>query len=95
MREETGLTRLDGLHRIGAIIQPPFAEGSESEQWNFFTMNVDADAPDTWVHHVGGKGEDKGMRFRYYWLSLDPALDLAGGQATGLRFLKQQFPTSA
>ncbi len=45
--------------------------------------------------YVGGKGEDKGMHFRYYWAPLDSALDLAGGQATGLRFLKQQFPTSA
>ncbi len=49
IREETGLTQLDGLRYIGKMIQPPFAEGSESEQWNFFTMNVDADAPDTWV----------------------------------------------
>ncbi len=88
VREETGLTQLDGLHYVGALIQPPFADGGENEERNFFLVHVDGDVPDTWVHHVGGKGEDKGMRFRYYWLSLDPALELAGGQHVGFDFLR-------
>ncbi len=58
-------------------------------------VHVDGDVPDTWVHHVGGKGEDKGMRFRYYWLSLDPALELAGGQHVGFDFLRMASLKSA
>ncbi len=84
VHEETGLTKLDGLQRIGATIQPPFVEGGESEEWNFFAMRMDGDVPDSWTHLVGGKGDDEGVRFRYYWLPLDPSLELAGGQHVGL-----------
>ncbi len=87
MREETGLTQLDGLHCIGSIIQPPFVEGEGSEERNFFAMNVDGGVPDSWIHHVGGKGEDERMRFRFYWVPLNPSLELAGEQHTGLVLL--------
>lgn len=84
VREESGLTQLDGLKFIGAIMQTTFGE---SEEWNFFAQSLDGDAPDTWVHHVTGKGEDEGMRFRYYWIPLSGQTELAGGQHAGLRFL--------
>ena len=85
VREETGLTQVDGLKHIGKIIQTEFGE---PEEWNFFAMALDGDAPDSWVHFVGGKGEDKGMRFRFYWLTLPPYIKLAGNQGDGLWMLK-------
>ncbi len=88
VHEETWLTQLDGLHFIGASTQPPFADGGENEERNFFLMHVEGDVLDTWIHRVGGNGADKGMHFRYYWLSLDPALELAGGQHVGFDFLR-------
>ncbi len=86
--EETGLTQLDGLCYIGAMIQPPLAVGGESEEWNFFAMTVDGNVADEWIHHVGGKGEDEGMRFHYFWLPLNPSLELAGRLHDGFGFLK-------
>ncbi len=88
VREETGLAELAGLHYIGAITQRSFSHGGESEDWNFFAMNVDGDVPDNWIHRVAGKGEDRGMHFRYYWVPLNPTPKLAGKQHDGLAFLK-------
>ena len=85
VREETGLTSFESMSHLGAMIQPPFAGGVESEEWCFFAMTVDGSTPDAWVHRVGGKGEDEGMRFRYYWLPLE--IELAGRQGNGLHLL--------
>lgn len=75
---------LDGLTHIGTLTQTALGE---PEEWNFFAMSVDGNLPDTWKHRVSGKGEDEGMRFRYYWLPLFPEPELADGQGDGLSFL--------
>jgi 8-oxo-dGTP pyrophosphatase MutT (NUDIX family) len=88
VREETGLTELDGLEFIGAITQTLFGA---AEEWNFFAIHADGKTTDreAWTHRVQGKDEDEGMRFRYYWVALNPELELAGRQHAGLLFLKR------
>ena len=39
-----------------------------------------AERPERWTTQVGGAGEDRGMRFNYYWVKLAPGLTLAGNQ---------------
>ncbi len=84
VREETGLSSLDRLMQIGMLTQTVFGE---PEEWNFFVMSVDGNLPDTWENRVSGKCEDEGIRFRYFWLPLNPSLELAGRQHEGLGFL--------
>ena len=84
--EESGLTRLAALEFIGAITQTAFGD---AEEWNFFAVVLDQVAPDTWIHRVEGKGEDEGIRFRYYWTPLNPEPNLAGRQGDGLPLLKK------
>ena len=81
VREETGLTNVDGLRQIGALLR-------FGEEWNLFALMLDASAPDAWTHYVSGDGEDKGMNFRYYWTPLNPEPNLAGNQGDGLPLLE-------
>jgi len=92
VREEAGLTMLDGLEYIGQITQTaPRFVSSDVEEWNFFAMRADGNIADreAWTHRVQGRGEDKGMWFRYYWVVLNPGLELAGRQHDGFQFLKE------
>ena len=86
VREESGLTELDGLEFIGQITQTAFGA---AEEWNFFALRADGNIADceTWTHRVRGRGEDEGMRFRYYWVPLANDLTLAGEQHAGIQFL--------
>jgi ADP-ribose pyrophosphatase YjhB (NUDIX family) len=88
VREEAGLTMLDGLEFIGAMTQAAFGA---AEEWNFFALRAEGIIADceAWTHRVQGKGEDEGTRFRYYWVALNPGLELAGRQHVGFRFLKE------
>jgi len=81
LREETGLAISDRVQYIGSLIR-------FDQAWNFFAVKGDANLPDTWVQCVGGDGEDKGMKFRYYWVPLTPEPNLAGKQGDGLELLK-------
>lgn len=86
VREESGLTKVDGLEQIGQITQTAFGA---PEEWNFFALRADGNLTDreAWTHRVLGKGEDEGLLFRYYWVPLTPELKLAGRQHDGLPFL--------
>jgi hypothetical protein len=35
---------------------------------HLFAATAPASLPLEWLHHVSGKGEDSGMRFRFFWL---------------------------
>jgi len=78
--EETGLHANNTLRFIGTLER-------FGERWHFFTMTSDVRVPNEWQHKVGGVGEDNGMRFRFFWLPLTLALELAGKQNDGLPFL--------
>jgi hypothetical protein len=77
---------LDGLEFIGAMTQTAFGA---AEEWNFFALRADGNIADcdAWMHRVQGKGEDEGMWFRYYWVALNPGLELASRQHEGFKFL--------
>jgi len=42
----------------------------EPVQAHLFAAWAPQDVADDWTHAVTGQGEDKGMRFHYYWLPL-------------------------
>jgi putative (di)nucleoside polyphosphate hydrolase len=79
--EEAGLRANASLRIIGTLTQP-------DELWHFFSMTADASASNEWLHQVSGVGDDNGMRFRFFWLPLAPAPELAGRQDKGLQFLE-------
>lgn len=89
VREESGLTEIDGLEYLGRTTQVAF--GVE-EEWNYFALHADGNCADRegWTYRVQGSGEDEGMLFRYYWVPLTAELKLAGRQHDGFQFLKLQ-----
>ena len=88
VREETGLASCQIISYLGAMIKPPFDAGSEDEEWHFFAMEANENVRDEWEHRVNGKGEDNGMKFRYYWLPMPLQIELADRQGDGLWMLK-------
>ena len=71
-------------------LQPPQVElvGKVAEalepDWDqvrhVYLTRATAELPERWTTQVGGEGEDRGMRFNYYWIDLEPGLTLAGNQ---------------
>jgi 8-oxo-dGTP pyrophosphatase MutT (NUDIX family) len=55
---------------------------------NFFAVRANV-LPDAWTHHVGGAGEDAGMRFRFYWLPEHAWSRVFGDFQLGLDALRQ------
>lgn len=77
IREECGLEP----ERLGAARRLTGAYEAEwDQQRHVFAIEAGDALPDRWTHTVGGRGEDKGMVFNYYWLDVTPSLRLAGGQ---------------
>jgi 8-oxo-dGTP pyrophosphatase MutT (NUDIX family) len=66
--EETGLQDFSQVELIGQTL---FEEYDEMVHIHAFHMVFTGTAPDTWDHQVGGKGLDKDMVFRLWWVE-DP-----------------------
>jgi len=49
---------------------PPPWEGDPDVEAHFFGGWAPVNIHKEWIHEVTGTGEDKGMRFHYYWLPL-------------------------
>lgn len=77
VEEEAGLTpaQLCVVRKLGEFHEPAF-----DQQRHVFELAPASPLPDHWAHTVQGGGEDKGLVFDYYWLTLSPGLKLAGGQ---------------
>lgn len=58
-------------------------------QAHLFAAWAPPDVAEAWVHSVTGKGEDEGMRFRYYWLAHTEWNQLYGDFKLGYPALNQ------
>jgi 8-oxo-dGTP pyrophosphatase MutT (NUDIX family) len=68
--EETGFQIPEKWLKIATeqIVHP--VRGSPQIE-NSFQVTTQAPLPNTWDHVVSGGGEDEGLLFRYFWMSLD------------------------
>jgi len=77
--EESGLKTVRLVRKLAQ-----FEEAGWNQVRHVFHLIAPDDAPedppDRWSHVVGGRGEDSGMVFEYYWLNNEPDLRLAGNQ---------------
>jgi 8-oxo-dGTP pyrophosphatase MutT (NUDIX family) len=79
--EESGLTAAQArlVRKLAEALEPE----QEQNRHAYWFAPVTA-LPDHWAHCVAGAGEDRGMRFDYFWLPVSAGAQLAGGQG---RFL--------
>ncbi len=80
VHEESGLTP-EQVRLVAQVAE--FADQAWGTVRHVFHLDAD-DLPEAWAHTVHGTGEDAGMVFNYYWVSLGQGLELAGAQG---RFL--------
>ncbi|WP_436739492.1 NUDIX hydrolase [Streptomyces sp. BBFR102] len=59
--EETGLTATV-VRRLG-VEEKPHPQTGLPRRTTFFLLHAPDDAPDTWLHQVGGEGGDAGLTF--------------------------------
>jgi 8-oxo-dGTP diphosphatase len=78
--EEVGLTGLTVERYIGAFPYfHPYRQ--ELQRRHVFHLTRSHPLPDTWEHRVLGRGEDRGMCFRCFWMDMQTAARvLVGGQ---------------
>jgi len=63
---------------LGRWIGPggPNMDGSiEQQTHHFFLLEPEKPLPDRWDHMVAGDGVDKGMRFQFKWVDVQPGLE--------------------
>jgi ADP-ribose pyrophosphatase YjhB (NUDIX family) len=77
VREETGLTAIEVVGRVGESDRPHPATG-EPRLTTYVHLRTTADAPDHWIHVVTGPGEDADLRFACSWVPI--AVTLADDQ---------------
>ena len=63
--EESGLKEFKIIKRIGEINY--YNDLNQKFKRHFYLIRVSKTTSDTWEHKVGGKGEDKGLIFKYFW----------------------------
>jgi ADP-ribose pyrophosphatase YjhB (NUDIX family) len=78
IREETGLTDLTLLRKVGVSHYPSMFKAGEVFVRHCYLLSAPDDLPERWVHQVEGGGEDGGMRFAYEWRSIAPDFTLCG-----------------
>lgn len=65
------------------------ADREENHTRNVFELLAPSGLPENWELQVGGSGDDKGLRFRYFWLPINEARSkLAAEQGLYLDFSK-------
>ena len=78
--EESGL-RISCDGKLIGTFEFERVDRDEIHLRNVFHFELVAGMPDSWIHTVSGKGEDKDLRFKFYWLPVAVALeDLAAHQ---------------
>lgn len=78
LEEETGLTDLKLVRKIGVSHQPSIINPNEILERHCFLLSAPKTARAQWIHRVGGKGIDGGMRFAFEWKRVDPHFTLTG-----------------
>ena len=76
--EETGLTDLRMVRKVGVSEFPSHLNENDTLKRHCYLLSVGAETPDHWIHRVGGTGEDGGMRFAYEWRQIEPDFKLVG-----------------
>ena len=67
LREETGITGARTIRELGTTWY-----GNEEQR--FFLLAAQAGLPDAFEHTVTGEGGDRGFRYVFHWMPVDPSL---------------------
>lgn len=85
-QEESGLADLTIVAKIDEYFLYRRFPPAQFHRRHVYLMKAGSATPDRWVHEVTGDGEDNGMRFNYYWMSIDEAAHrLAGSFGCSIR----------
>lgn len=77
--EEAGLAELILEGHLGAFdLEVP--ERNQLQERHFFHLTAVRPLPEEWIHIVSHGVEDKGLRFRYFWMDIRTAAPLLAGQ---------------
>ena len=73
VREETGLTEVEVVGRVGESDRPHPETGAERVT-TYVHLRPTAPTPGRWTHVVTGAGEDADLRFACFWVALPVTL---------------------
>lgn len=76
--EETGLTGLSVLRKLGVSEVPSIANESEVLVRHCYLLEAPPDVTESWIHVVAGNGLDEGLRFAFGWHRIEPGFTLTG-----------------
>ncbi|MEU6676152.1 NUDIX domain-containing protein [Streptomyces sp. NPDC046925] len=91
--EETGLLTAAVVRPI-AVEDKPHPDTGQPRRTTFFLLQVAADTPDAWVHHVRGDGADAGLAFACRFVPLPLDRPLADAQDAWLGDVDPGFATT-
>jgi 8-oxo-dGTP pyrophosphatase MutT (NUDIX family) len=90
-QEETGLTDLRMVSRLGSRLFEFTEVAGDIENRHFFHLEYLGDAPEQWLHHEEqpSDGSPSPIEFRFFWVDLRFPLELAWGHCELLYDIKR------
>jgi len=79
IQEESGLSNCKMIQSLGTF-ENHFPTPNTLRFQHVFLLKAPNDLPDSWEHHVTGPGEDAGLVFSYFWVTLSDDIVLAPNQ---------------